>query len=240
MAKIGHSEYPDLLFTNALEIAETIWRDRITTVDALAKSLHHTNVRSGGFTVKLAALNKYFGLLDQDKAEIALTGRAKRILMGTTDNEKAEARREAVEGVPLLRELYSKLGPDYNRDDFRPKLRNLTEASVEELHQKGSFLQRLYEDAVRYLPPKEVESVPPEGGQPLSAGPAAAAGMLIVQVPGKPEIRVPWDPHFIESVRGFLESEKKALEEESKAGLPTSDTPQRAEKLEDADEQSSP
>lgn len=213
MAKIGHTEYPQLLPTNAFEIVDTIWRENIATVDALAKRLHHSSAKSGTFGVKLAALNKFYGLLDQEKTEIVLTGRAKRILMGTTDAEREDARGEAITGVPLLRDLHVKLGSDYNRDDFLPILRGLAEATVEELHKKGSFVQRLYEDSVRYFPQKEVESVRPEGIEPLSAGPAAAAGMLIVQVPGKPEIRVPWDPHFIDSVREFLKSEREALQQ---------------------------
>ncbi|MCJ2531205.1 MAG: hypothetical protein LN413_02645 [Candidatus Thermoplasmatota archaeon] len=213
MAKIGNAEYPELILTNALEITDAIWREKISTIDALAKRLHHKTAKSGTFVAKLAALNKYYGLLDQDKTEIILTARAKRILMGPTDPERAEGRSEAVSAIPLLRDLYAKLGSDYNRDDFLPILRELAGATVEELHKKGGLVQRLYEDSVRYFPAQEVGTVTPEDSQPLSAGPAAAAGMLIVQVPGKPEIRVPWDPHFIESVRGFLESEKKALEE---------------------------
>jgi hypothetical protein len=40
-------------------------------------------------------------------------------------------------------------------------------------------------------------------------------GMLVVQVPGRPQISVPWDPHFIESVREFLKKERQALEEQA-------------------------
>ncbi len=219
MAKIGNAEYPQTTFSDAVEVIETIRREKISTVEALAKQLGHSGANSGTFLVKLAALNKYYHLIDQEKSGIALTDRAKRILMGLSDGEKNAARREAVEGVPLFRSLHAKLGADYNKNDFLPRLRELTGASVEEIQKYGPTIQRVYNDASRYMGAEKVEAPPPDEGAPMTPpnrpGPP---GMLVVQVPGRPQISVPWDPHFMESVREFLKKEREALEAQQQAG----------------------
>lgn len=220
MAKIGNMEYPELSFSDALRVIEAVRNKKISTVDGLAKELGHTSPKSGAFFVKTAALNKYYGLVDQQKTDISLTERAKRILMSPSEREQAEARQEAILGVPLFRSLYSKLGSDYNRNDFVPVLRDLSGARLEELPEKGSIVQRMYEDALRYLSPvkaeiREGQAPPLSSVSPLQPAPP---GMLVLQVPNSPPISVPWDPHFIDSVCEFLRRQKEALESEAKKG----------------------
>lgn len=231
MAKIGNLEYPELSFSDALRVIEGVRTKRITTVDGLARELGHKSPKSGAFFVKTAALNKYYGLVDQQKTDISLTERAKRILISPSEKERAEARQEAVLGIPLFRSLYSKLGSDYNRNDFVPILRDLSGAKLEELPEKGGAVQRMYEDALQHLVPTKVNTILDQAPPPVSGSltQPAPPGMLVVQVPNSPPISVPWDPHFIDSVCEFLRKQKEALEIEL-AARDTAPAPQAKDK----------
>jgi hypothetical protein len=226
MAKIGNSEYPEMSFTDAMSGVESVWREKITTVDAFAKRLGHASAKSGAFYVKMAALNKFYGLLDQTKTEIGLSERAKRILMGTSEDEKAAATIESILAVPIFRDLYAKLGYDYHKADFLPRLRDLTAAPVEQIHETSGYIQKLYDDATRYLKQKgavaEPKTTTTSYRGPIVGGQVQASpGMLVLQIPGKPAISVPWDPVFIESVIEFLKKEKQRVETSSEAETET-------------------
>lgn len=184
MAQIGDMEFPELTFSEALAAIEAIKAQKIQTVEGLAKTMGHASPNSGSFFVKAAALNKYYGLVDQSKTDVSLTSTAKAILYGM-DNEKQEARRTAIFRVPLLKALYEKLGQDYNRDEFRPILKSITGAAPEDLATRAPRVEKIYQDAVRYLPPNPGARAPDPGASPTngSSAPSTPSPTMDTAVP---------------------------------------------------------
>jgi hypothetical protein len=150
--RLGHAEYPVLSFTEALQIAETVKREKIRTVDTLAKHLGHKDATGGAFFDKAAALNKFYGLITQNKQEIELSPlgeRAVSTIFGEDARKKAWS--EAATRVGLFTQLYAKLGSDFNRKDFPHVLAALTDAAPAELEQKVPRIEKLFLDALKYM-----------------------------------------------------------------------------------------
>lgn len=220
MGKIGSLEYPEITFSEAVSVVQKMKEQKIQTVAALSEVLGHKNATSGTFLVKLAALNKYYGLTDQTKAEIRPSKLGERIVYKLNESEWEEACREAILRVQLFRDLFNSLGAEYHPGDFKQKILMITSASREELDEKAPKIEKLYVDALRHLKAspstKALEVAPPPGSgrtgrdessPDVGAIPAPVAGKSYEVLRGDDGtfVRVPLDPEAIEDVQGHLE-----------------------------------
>jgi hypothetical protein len=166
VTSVGKGDFPEMTITEAIEVVEGIKREKAQTTAGLGKVMGLTNVTTGFFYNKVAALSKYYGLIERDKTSIALTPLAKRIVFPISSVDREAAIHEVAKRVPLLRDLFQMLGPDYHDLDFAPKLLSLTQASHDELEAKAPRVERLYRDALQYL----------RGGATLAQSKAHAPG----------------------------------------------------------------
>ena len=152
MTTIGSSEYPEISFTEALEIIQKIKSKNIKTTEALAGELGYSTKSVGGtFYYKLAALSKYYGLVERTRKDLTFTPLGKRILFPLNDSDRAAAINEAIGRVSLFQSLFASLGRDYHESDFRPKLSETTGAKPDEISDVAGTIERLYKDADGHL-----------------------------------------------------------------------------------------
>ena len=162
MTSVGTADFPEMSVTEAIEVIENIKREKVQTTTALGKVMGLKSVATGRFYNKLAALTKHYGLIDRQKTTVTLTPLAKRIVYQVSDEDRNAAIAEVARRVPLFKELYQSLGPEFNELDFPTKLLELTRAEHEDITEKGSRVERYYRDAIQYLR----SSVPSIGGPP--------------------------------------------------------------------------
>lgn len=161
LTSIGDAEFPEMPFSEALKSIEGIKRDKAQTTAALGKVMGLTSITTGYFYQKLSSLSKFYGLVDRDKNNLALTALAKRIVYSISDADRLAAIRESILRVSLFQRLYQALGPDYHELDFPTKLLEITKASHEEIAAKSEKVEALYRDAIQFLRGHEVEAATP-------------------------------------------------------------------------------
>lgn len=153
MTSIGNAEYPEISISESVEVIEGIKREKAQTTAALGKVMGLTNVSTGFFYNKAAALSKFYGLIERQKTNVTLTPLAKRIVYPVTPTDREAALYEVAARVPLLSNLFQALGPEFHQLDFPTKLLEITGASHEEIEAKGPKVEKLYRDALQYLRP---------------------------------------------------------------------------------------
>lgn len=194
MTSIGKSEFPEMTLTEAIEVIEGVKREKAQTTAGLGKVMGLTNVTTGFFYNKIASLSKYYGFIDRNKTNVALTQLAKRIVYPVSDSDKDSAIREAASRVGLLKDLYSALGPDYHELDFPAKLLDLTQASHEEIADKAPRIEKIYRDAIPYLGP----STYPHQVLPVSPATETAGAPVGVRTPGAGALSPPATPSVLD------------------------------------------
>jgi hypothetical protein len=162
MAKIGREEYPELTLSQSVDIAEKVGRQNVKTNAGLAQVMGLKSVDSGYFYHLASALTKYFGVINRTKDSVSLTPLGQRIAHPISDSDRRMALAEAAGRVKLLELLYQSLGHSFHEADFRTKLRDVTGASPAEIEKAGSFVERIYRDAIPYMQ----QVPPPSGAQP--------------------------------------------------------------------------
>ncbi|MCI4363543.1 MAG: hypothetical protein L3K13_04480 [Thermoplasmata archaeon] len=151
MATLGSREYPEYSFSQCLRYVDEAKKQKITTLAAFLPILGHTNPNSGGVGLKLSSMGKFYRILEKDGKSIKFTPLGEKIVYDVGGRGRAHACFEAVSGVSLLKDLYSRLGPDYNSQDFSPVLQELSGAKPAELELRAEDIEKLYRDAVQYL-----------------------------------------------------------------------------------------
>lgn len=195
MSGIERTEFPEITFSEALEILKMIRVKNIKTVAALAGELGYSPTSHGGlFFYKRAALSKHYGLLEPSKTVITLTRLGERIAHPLSTADETAAKYEAVSRVPLLKSLFAALGSDYHQDDFKPNLAQLTGASPAELETASKRMEGVYRDAIQYL-----QQSPPGQGSDLSS--LFGGSSLLEGVRGS-GARPPTSSHEAERPRG--------------------------------------
>jgi hypothetical protein len=152
MAAFGRTDFPEIPFSEALEIAEKIRSKNIKTVAALASELGYSPKSHGGiFFYKRVALSKHYRILEASKTTITFTNLGERIVDSLSDSDRESAIRDAILGVPIVKNLYESLGTSYHPDDFKPKLAEVTGLSPSEVATYASRIESVYEDAIGFL-----------------------------------------------------------------------------------------
>jgi hypothetical protein len=172
MTAIGTLEFPEISFSEALDIIEKIKSKNIKTMAGLAEELGYSSKSFGGnFYYKLAALSKSYDLISRQRQSISLTGLGQRIAFPLNDEDRSAAINESVSRVGLFRLLFQGLGMNYHDSDFRPRLREVTGASPDQIAREGSRIESLYRDAVKYLKVDAATTAPAEANRETALAP---------------------------------------------------------------------
>lgn len=117
----------------------------------LASVWGHKNARSGTFTAKKATMVTYGLLEGRGKVHVTEIGR-KLAQIPPNPKELKEGIAEAVQNIPLWKELYekyTKIGKDLPTSDFWISLRQICRISPEEAKNKAEMVRKAYlEDIV--------------------------------------------------------------------------------------------
>jgi hypothetical protein len=151
MATLGSREYPEYSFSQCLRYIDEAKKQKITTLAAFLPILGHKNPSSGGVGLKLSSMGKFYRVLEKEGRSIKFTPLGEKIVFNLGGRDRERACFDAISGVSLLKDLYGRLGADFNPQDFAPVLQELTGAKPADLEQKAGDIERLYRDAAQYL-----------------------------------------------------------------------------------------
>ena len=178
MAKIGTYSYPDIRFSDAVEIAGRIlakFRGTVS-VKGLAWELGMAE-NSGTLFAKIAALRD-FGLVE-GRGELRVSDLCRRILHPTSPEEGRQARIQAFQRVDLLRTLYERFeGEAPDDSSLLVGMEEITKAPREEIVRRFTLIQKHLTDAARVM--KHVPT-------PVGAGPSASTQQIFSHSSGLPE-----------------------------------------------------
>jgi hypothetical protein len=169
MPDIERGSFPEITFTEALDIAERIRTKNIRTAAALAGELGFSPTTHGGtLYYKRSALSKHFRILEPSNTVVKFTPLGERLVHPLSESDRGAAVRESLLGIPLLAKLYEALGPTYHPDDFKPKLSQLTGATPSAIAVLAKRYEDVYLDAANHLRKiGEMPTSPPSsGGEP--------------------------------------------------------------------------
>lgn len=151
MAKLGTYSYPDIRFSDAVEIAGRImnkFRGSVT-VKGLAWELGMAE-NSGTLFAKVAALRD-FGLVE-GRGELRVSALAQRILHPNSSEEGRRARADAFHRVDLLQTLYEKFEGEAPDDmSLMVTLEEITRVPRDEIVKRFTLIQKHLSDAARVL-----------------------------------------------------------------------------------------
>jgi len=222
MPSIGKYEYP--LFGPRI-IIESLDKIRdskgVTSVAGVAQVLGHSTHKSGGFFNKLAAMNKYYGVIDKRGDIIELTPLGKKIAYPVSDEERTAAIIEMVLRVPLFKDIYERLGDTFDKSQFFIHLSELAGVERDVAVTESDKIRNLYEEVLPYLRSKAVskqsidavkEVAPMQSVQNAMTGACnVQEGMIRIEISGKSPIILPDKEHYIDSLIKDLEDHKEEL-----------------------------
>lgn len=182
MAKLGTYSYPDIRFSDAVQIAGRILAKFNGTVGVkgLAWELGMAE-NSGTLFAKVAALRD-FGLVE-GRGELRVSDLARKIIHPANDDEGQRSRIEAFQRVDLLRALYERFDGEAPDDSsLLIGLEEITKSPRDEIVRRFSLIQKHLADAARVMrrAPAHVGAGPSGATQQrfsTSAMPLAAPGV---------------------------------------------------------------
>lgn len=149
MGRLGSFEVPQLTLTDAVEVARRASRTfgPAFSRGGLARLLG-LDPRGGWFAAVVASL-RIWGLVD-GRGTLRLTSSGARVLDTSSAGSSADARRQAVLGVPLLRELGARSpgGVDAGRAELALAVEEITGAPGVRVRASLAHLQRVIADAL--------------------------------------------------------------------------------------------
>jgi len=155
--KVGTKyEYPDwrlspTLVENIKKMYGRFGLNQIEDKKMLAVFLGHKSP-SGGFNSKMAAMKTY-GLIS-GRGFVQVTELGKRIAYPDKPNEAYEAVKEAVNNIPLWRELYEKYtskGVELPDEDFWVDLQTIANLVPDDAKKASKIVRKDYLDDIQYL-----------------------------------------------------------------------------------------
>ena len=151
MAKLGTYSYPDIRFSDAVEIAGRIlskFRGTVS-VKGLAWELGMAE-NSGTLFAKIATLRD-FGLVE-GRGELRVSDLCRRILHPANPEEGRDARIQAFQRVDLLRTLYERFeGEAPDDSSLLIGLEEITKSPRDEIVRRFSLIQKHLADAARVM-----------------------------------------------------------------------------------------
>ena len=159
MGKIGPYEYPDVGVLTALEVVETIVKEKTEKIETLAAKLGHANANSGGFRAKLAACQRY-GFLLGKSTSLNVSSLAKRLVHPKDENERSQLLGQAILNVELFRRIHDKVGISIPSGEFWVTLADIVEAERDEIMADSPKIESIYRDSLPILARYETPSEP--------------------------------------------------------------------------------
>jgi len=227
MAKLGTYTYPDIRFSDAVEIAARILNKFRGTVGVkgLAWELGMAE-NSGTLFAKVAALRD-FGLVE-GRGELRVSDLCRRILHPANPEEGRGARIQAFERVDLLRTLYERFEGEVPDDSsMLIALEEITKAPREEIVRRFALLQKHMRDAARVMKHSLSASAessasaqqifsppPPPTYEPSAEVSAVTAGITLTA--GKARLNAPFTIEYIDVAINLLRALKMSMEDEAK------------------------
>ncbi|MCS4537255.1 MAG: hypothetical protein HYY67_00140 [Thaumarchaeota archaeon] len=136
-------------------------------LDTLAPILGHKSAKSGAFTSKLASMRAYNLIDGRGKVRVTETGRKIALPSPNKPDEQNEGLIEAVNNIPLWRELYQKLtkvGKPLSPTDFWVEIRQICSVAPEEAQNKAELVRKAYLEDIKDI------SVPKQGEKQTMSG----------------------------------------------------------------------
>jgi hypothetical protein len=161
--RIGSYSIPDVrLFPDLVEatrkIYETYPNEEINDANALAQLLGHKSNKSGTFLLKMTCLRTY-GLIE-GRGAVRVSELGKKMTFGTPE-EKSEATRKVILGIPLWNELFVKFGVNLPTDNFWAHLAKIAGLEAPEAQRVSEQVRKAYLDDIHYLPQTGGEKIEP-------------------------------------------------------------------------------
>jgi len=210
--KLAKYYIPDISLSQSIELVKIIFNDKISSDEALATKLNHKTTNSGGFIMKLVTLRQ-LGLIQSGIKGIKLTKLGEKIARPVGEEIK-QAYNEMVSHVPILAELKKKFHsktPD--KDGMLLALIDLTSLDRSKLDVEVPKIQKLYIDALKYMP-STLEVVSDVGGEMMI--PNAEGEFTEIKIKDL-YLRIPRDLESINRAEKMLHAERELLEEERKS-----------------------
>lgn len=165
--RVGNYSIPDVRIFPALVeatrlIYDTYPNEEIRDMGALAQLLGHKSEKSGTFLAKLTFLRAY-GLIE-GRGAVRVSEVGKHITFGT-DEQKSDAIKKAILGIPLWSEIYSKLGTDLPTDTFWAQLGKIAVLEAPEAQRVAEQVRKAYLEDIRYLPSEGGKKTEPKDNQ---------------------------------------------------------------------------
>ena len=220
MAKLSTYSYPDIRFSDAVEIARRIldkFRGTVR-VKGLAWELGMAE-NSGTLFAKVAALRD-FGLVE-GRGELRVSALAQRILHPATPEEGRQARAQAFQRVDLLQTLYERFEGEAPDDtSLLVALEEVTRAPRDEIVRRFALIQKHLADAARALGHTSILAAPEPstgGQQNISLASVTAMGQAselsgvpsgLYLVAGKARLSVPLTRQYIDVAINLLQALK--------------------------------
>ncbi|MCL0044058.1 hypothetical protein M1N24_00810 [Dehalococcoidia bacterium] len=226
MAKLGTYSYPDIRFSDAVEIAGRILSKfkGVVGVKGLAWELGMAE-NSGTLFAKIATLRD-FGLVE-GRGELRVSDLCKKILHPADPQEGRQSRIQSFQRVDLLRTLYERFeGEAPDDSSLLVCLEEITKAPREEIVRRFSLIQRHLADAARvmkYMPSMTEASLVNERQQKFSYSSghqgwgtpdisAVFPGLYVAA--GKARLDAPLTAEYVEVAINLLQALKVSMEEE--------------------------
>ena len=220
MAKLSTYSYPDIRFSDAVEITRRIldkFRGTVS-VKGLAWELGMAE-NSGTLFAKVAALRD-FGLVE-GRGELRVSALAQRILHPASPEEGRDARALAFQRVDLLQTLYERFeGEAPDDSSLLVALEEITRAPRDEIVRRFTLIQKHLADAARALghtSPVATQASSPAEQQNVSVASAEATSQMreppeapsgLYLVAGKARLSVPLTRQYIDVAINLLQTLK--------------------------------
>ena len=220
MAKLSAYSYPDIRFSDAVEITRRIsdkFRGTVS-VKGLAWELGMAE-NSGTLFAKVAALRD-FGLVE-GRGELRVSALAQRIMHPATPEEGRGARAQAFQRVDLLQTLYERFeGETPDDSSLLIALEEVTRAPRDEIVRRFTLIQKHLADAARALGPvtpvviQEPSAAKPqnisfasvEPSNTMTELPGTNSGLYLMA--GKARLSVPLTRQYIDVAINLLQALK--------------------------------
>jgi len=152
--RVGSYSIPDVrLFPDLVEATRKIYdtypNEEVSDTNALAQLLGHKSEKSGTFLTKMTCLRTY-GLIE-GRGTVRVSEIGKKITFGQSE-EKAEATRKVILGIPLWNELFAKFGVNLPTDNFWAQLAKIAGLEAPEAQRVSEQVRKAYLADIHYLP----------------------------------------------------------------------------------------
>jgi hypothetical protein len=162
LPKAGKYEYPFFDIDSVLEKLKKV--HEVNRQDEIERSLVAEtlgmSITGGGFAYLIASMEKY-GLIKTGSGKIIISDLGKLALYGN-DQEKEQAKHQAVLNVELFSELLSQYGKNATEEQIKAFLRQKAFVDIVKAQKLAPSVDKIYKNVANYLRPADAEPQPSE------------------------------------------------------------------------------